>query len=80
MQLQCAHSAKARDEDIYKKEKKKIKNRIFKKKVSTVATVPLGTVATVQNLKKRKKKTKGLTKMKRNMNSEKGSMSSAKIL
>ena len=80
MQLQCAHSAKARDEDIYKKEKKKITNRIFKKKVSTVATVPLGTVATVQNLKKRKKKTKGLTKMKRNMNSEKGSMSSAKIL
>ena len=35
---------------IYIKGKKKYKQKTKKKKVSTVATVPLGTVATIQNL------------------------------
>ena len=42
---------------IYLKEKKSINGRLEKKKnVATIATVPLGTVATVQNLKKKKDK------------------------
>ena len=65
--------------DIYKRKKKKT-NRRLKKKVSTVAIVPLGTVATIQNFKKKKKKTKWLTKMELQMNSEKRYMNSAKIL
>ena len=39
----------------YLKEKKSINERLKKKKVSIVATVLLGTVATIQNLKKKKK-------------------------
>ena len=42
--------------------------------------MPLGIVATVQNLKKKKKKTKWLTKMELQMNSEKRCMNSVKIL
>ena len=44
---------------IYIKGKKKSTNRRLKiKTLSTVATMPLGTVATVQNYKKKKKKGK----------------------
>ena len=63
--------------DIYKRKKKKKNKQKTKKKVSTVAIVPLGTVATIQNFKK---KTKWLTKMELQMNSEKRYMNSAKIL
>ena len=43
---------------IYIKEKKKYKQKTEekKKKVATIATVPLGIVYTVQNFKKKKKK------------------------
>ena len=47
---------------IYIKEKKKVQTedwRKKKKKVATIATVPLGIVDTVQNLKKKKKKRQG---------------------
>ena len=47
--------------NIKKKKHKPITKK--KKKKTTVATMPLGIVATVQNLKKKKKKTKWLTKM-----------------
>ena len=49
--------------DIYKRGKKNTNRRLGKKKKYLLATVPLGTVATVQNLKKKKKKTKWLTKI-----------------
>ena len=50
-----------------------------KKTVAIVATVPLGTVATTRNFKKRKKKrgTKCLTKFPLQINSEKSGMNSA---
>ena len=40
---------------IYLKEKKSINGRREKKNVATVATVPLATVVTFQNLKKKDK-------------------------
>ena len=66
---------------IYIKGKKKYKQKTEKekkKKVAIVATVPLATVANVQNFKK--KNTKWLTKMKLQINSEKRCMNNAKIL
>ena len=53
LQLQCAHSAKILDVQWYILKEKKCTNERLKKNnnnnVATVATVPLGTVATVQN-------------------------------
>ena len=61
--------------DIYKRGKKIQIEDQEKKKKYLLATVPLGTVATVQ---KKKKKTKWLTKMELQMNREKRCMNSAK--
>ena len=41
--------------NIYIKKKKSANGRLGKKKKKSVATLPLGTVATVQNLLKKKK-------------------------
>ena len=60
--------------DIYKREKKSTNRRLKKKDLLQ----PLGTVATVQNWKEKKKK--WLTKMELQMNSEKRCMNSGKIL
>ena len=41
---------------IYIKEKKSTNGRLKKKTVTTIATVPLSTVATIRNFKKKKKR------------------------
>ena len=49
---------------IYIKEKKKVQTEDQKKTVTTVATVPHGTVANIRNLKKKNKKKKKKRKAK----------------
>ena len=67
---------------IYIKEKKKCKRKAEEKKkkktVATIATVPLGTVATVQNLKKKKRQS-GSTKWHCRCTVQKHYMYSAKV-